>query len=173
MTNNETQEVTTNQSRIVTIADAARELGKSERTIRRYIHEGKLNQVDINGSTCVQLSVIDNTPTMTAVGVNPTANDHRNNDELHRQIEDGLREQVKMLRAENERLWDTLKSMLPAPRQQTEITDVESIDARSQVSQQQAEVSDKKPVNRAWIINGVLFIALVVGWLAYYLGWLW
>jgi len=110
---------------------------------------------------------------MTAVGVNPTANDHRNNDELHRQIEDGLREQVKMLRAENERLWDTLKSMLPAPRQQTEITDVESIDARSQVSQQQAEVSDKKPVNRAWIINGVLFIALVVGWLAYYLGWLW
>lgn len=47
------------QSDLVTVAEAAGRLGKSERTIRRLISSGKLNTVEIGGKTCVQLAGIE------------------------------------------------------------------------------------------------------------------
>lgn len=58
MTTNDTGNMS--QSNLVTVAEAAAALEKSDRTIRRMIRSGKLPTVDIGGKLYVQLAGSDN-----------------------------------------------------------------------------------------------------------------
>ena len=116
---------TVGQPALLTIPGAAAALGKSERTIWRWIRSGKLHAVDIGGKTCVQL-VDKQAPTVSltlgtasATGA-PSERDSdgtqaATTDTLHDRIEQALRDQIRRLEAENSRLWDLMHTMLPAP----------------------------------------------------------
>jgi len=106
-----TQNASDNAGRpeVVTVAEAAIRLGKSERTIRRMIAAGKIGAVTIHGRQCVQLTATDNAGTATGTQAGMSYNDRRE--------ADLLREMVRRLENENARLWDMLHSMLPAPGQ--------------------------------------------------------
>lgn len=118
-----------NGSRLVTIPDAAAILGKSERTVRRYISSGKLATVDINGQTCVQLSALDTAQDMTGGGVQTTANaDNLTGtvNDLRDRIEETLKDTIRRQEGEiihlrqevqaKQGTIDNLTRMLPAPK---------------------------------------------------------
>lgn len=50
------------KSDIVSLSEAAARMGKSERTIRRYVDSGKLSAIEINGRTCIQLAGAETPP---------------------------------------------------------------------------------------------------------------
>lgn len=140
------------QSDIVTLTDAAARLGKSERTIRRMIASGKLPTVTIGGRTCVQLGGADTPPASDNTPVTATANtvtDGGTLSELRDRLEDSLRDRIRHLEAENERLWSLVHAALPAPKH-----------------------SERRPREWLWILLAVT-LAAAIGVGAWWLGAQW
>lgn len=108
-------------SELLSVPEAAARLHKSERTIRRYIATGKLNTIELNGQTYVQMAGIAKVSAVSAPHVIETANaDNMTGtmSELRDRIEEGYKDRIRWLEAENSRLWDTLNrftAALPAP----------------------------------------------------------
>ena len=113
------------QSDIVTVAEAAIRLGKSDRTIRRMIAAGKLATVTIGGALCVQLSVGDTPDKVTGASVHVAdktgQSDRHMSDTEAEALRDTIRRQdgeISYLRQELTATRATLEKvtlMLPAP----------------------------------------------------------
>jgi len=140
---------------VMTIADAARLLGVSERTIWRRVKAGKLATLDVHGKTCVQIDAPDTETPLAGAGVTLTGTVT----ELQAKLEAAYRDRIGSLEAENTRLWaelqakqgivDRLTLMLPAP-------------------------AHAAPSGRLWpwIIGAAVVVAGGLVVLAYYAGWL-
>ena len=108
------------QSDIVTVAEAAIRLGKSDRTIRRMIAAGKLATVTIGGALCVQLAGLDTPDKVTGASVHVAdktgQSDRHMSDTEAEALRDTIRRQdgeISYLRA----MLDRVTLMLPAPGQ--------------------------------------------------------
>ena len=127
-------------SDIISIEEAAKRLGKSERTIWRMIQVGTLQGVKLYGKTCVQMSgqqpvvVLPAKPAKSvsqpndmAQNNNDTPSDNSNmsqtvNDRVSEPLVDALKETISILQAqivnrdqEIQRLWERIPPTLPAP----------------------------------------------------------
>ena len=116
-------------SDIVTIAEAAVRLGKSERTIRRMISAGRLNSVEIGGKTCVQLAGMGKACDMSGESVNCPTHGGQNDRHMSGTVSDPIAEvlrdtvrrqdsEIAYLRTELTAIRATLETvtrMLPAP----------------------------------------------------------
>lgn len=127
------------QSPLKTIPETAAYMGKSERTIRRYIASGKLPTVDIGGQTYIQAEAFD---TMS----NVSGSDGKMSAEtdimtgtvskLWERIEDTLKDTIRRQESEIQHLRqevtakqttiDNLTRMLPAPKQNDNVTGIVS-----------------------------------------------
>lgn len=120
------------QSAWKTVTQAAVYLGVSERTIRRYLRSGKLGKVEVGGRTMIQpadldrLASIANTarPHPATLGHSePARGGHespfdRQHDgsSIFEKLQEQYEARIAHLEAENSRLWESLRPMLPAPR---------------------------------------------------------
>jgi len=114
------------QSDLLTIAEAAARLGKSERTIRRMVASGKLNTIDINGRVCVQFAGTDTHGQMTGKSVTAPADVRTNVRPVSHPEADALRDTIRRqdseiayLRGELTAARETVQAltrMLPAPK---------------------------------------------------------
>jgi hypothetical protein len=122
------------QASVMPIADAARALGVSERTIWRRVKSGKLQTIDMNGKTCVQVTTAAQPVTQPAEDGTLTGGTSQNVQVFTDELKQQYRERITYLEGENSRLWseihakqstiDSLMPMLPAPAQSTEGQDV-------------------------------------------------
>lgn len=167
---------TESQSQILPIAEAARILNVSERTIWRRVKSGKLETIDMNGRTCVQINrtvkasdASDNNVSMTgnrqAAVVTPV------DDRLVNSLQDRIRD----LKDENERLWseieakqgtiDSLTKMLPAPKDSDTVTDTPVSDEVKAIMQTHTELCNQlrssKRVIWPYIVAGVALLTTV------------
>lgn len=112
-------------SDLVSVTEAAARLGKSERTLRRWIASGKLATVDLGGQAYVQLAGTgtppDTTGTIDQMAAKTPAHDRRLSDTLAESLRDTIRRQdreIDFLRGEltaARETVNTLTRMLPAP----------------------------------------------------------
>ncbi|MHB1455305.1 MAG: helix-turn-helix transcriptional regulator [Armatimonadota bacterium] len=135
--NDSNNDTATTGSDIISIEEAAKRLGKSERTIWRMIQVGTLQGVKLYGKTCVQMSGHQPVVVVPAKAVsqpndkaqinNDTLTHNSNmtqtvNDRVSEPLVDALKETISILQAqivnrdqEIQRLWERIPPTLPAP----------------------------------------------------------
>jgi hypothetical protein len=97
-------------SNLLTVAQTAAELHKSERTIRRYILEGKLPTIAIGGATYVQMAGVDTGHVVARV----SADDRQRPAQVDQQGADTVSTPGTMPGALSERLLELLMAQLAA-----------------------------------------------------------
>lgn len=118
------------QNTLSSIADTAAKLGKSERTIRRWIRAGKLKTVDIGGQVYVQAEAFDTPADMSGEGVHVSAESDRMSGQVSGEVVEVLKDTIRrqdaeigFLRTEVSAIRSALENvtrMLPAPARSEE-----------------------------------------------------